>query len=127
MPRSPAHEWVLVSRFRGYAFGWRSPPTVHRGREATAEIQKVARKDPALAAAGAVLFLDANARRRARSAHATLMTTFPVARPASEYASASRTCSSGNTLSTSGLMTPLSTSRVISLSCSPSARMNRYS
>src|SRR5438128_743671 len=32
-----------------------------------------------------------------------------------------------NTLSTSGLMAPLSTSRVIPLSCSPSARMNRYS
>src|SRR5205809_606593 len=41
------------------------------------------------------------------------MTTFPVARPDSEYASASRTCSSGNTLSTSGLMTPLSTSRAV--------------
>jgi hypothetical protein len=64
---------------------------------------------------------------RARNAHATLMTTFPVARPDSEYASASRTCSSGNTVSTSGLIAPLSTSRVISLNCSPSARMNRYS
>ena len=61
------------------------------------------------------------------NAHATLMTTFPVARPDSEYASASRTCSSGNTLSTRGLMSPLSTSRVISLSCSPSGRMKRYS
>jgi len=63
----------------------------------------------------------------ARNTHATLMTTLPVARPDSEYARASRTCSSGNTLSTSGLIAPLSTSRVISLSCSPSARMNRYS
>ncbi len=58
-----------------------------------------------------------NARRRARRAYATLITTFPVARPDSEYASASRTCSRGNTLSTSGLIAPLSTSRVISLSC----------
>ncbi len=59
----------------------------------------------------------ANTRTQQRNTHAILMTTFPVARPDSEYASASR----------SGLTTPLSTSRVISLSCSPSARTKKYS
>ncbi len=58
MTRPPAHKWVFAPRFRRHAFGWRSQPAVQRVREATAEIQKVARKDPALAAAGAVLFLE---------------------------------------------------------------------
>lgn len=53
----PAHKWGFAPRFRRHAFGWRSQPAVPRVREATAEIQRVARKDPALAAAGAVLFL----------------------------------------------------------------------
>lgn len=58
MPRSPAHKWAFAPRFRRHAFGWRSQPAVQRVREATAELQKVAKKDPALAAAGAVLFLE---------------------------------------------------------------------
>ena len=58
MPRSLAHKWLFAPRFRKYAFGWRSQPAVQRVREATAEIQKIAKKDPALAAAGAVLFLE---------------------------------------------------------------------
>ena len=58
MPRSPAHKWAFAPRFRRHAFGWRSQPAVQRAREATAEILKVAKKDPALAAAGAVLFLE---------------------------------------------------------------------
>ena len=58
MPRSPAHKWVFAPRFRRHAFGWRSQPAVQRVREATSELQKVAKKDPALAAAGAVLFLE---------------------------------------------------------------------
>jgi tetratricopeptide (TPR) repeat protein len=58
MTRLPAHKWAFAARFRRHAFGWRSQPAVQRVREAAAEIQKVARKDPALAAAGAVLFLE---------------------------------------------------------------------
>lgn len=58
MPRSPAHKWAFAPRFRRHAFGWRSQPAVQRVREATAELRKVAKKDPALAAAGAVLFLE---------------------------------------------------------------------
>ena len=58
MARPPAYEWAFAPRFRRHAFGWRPQPAVQRVREATAEIQKVARKDPALAAAGAALFLE---------------------------------------------------------------------
>lgn len=58
MPRSPAHKWAFAPRFRRHAFGWRSQPAVQRVREATSELQKIAKKDPALAAAGAVLFLE---------------------------------------------------------------------
>ncbi|GIK86954.1 MAG: hypothetical protein BroJett026_24350 [Betaproteobacteria bacterium] len=58
MTRPPAYKWAFAPRFRRHAFGWRSQPAVQRVREAAAEIQKVARKDPALAAAGAVLFLE---------------------------------------------------------------------
>jgi hypothetical protein len=53
-----AHKWAFAPRFSRHAFGWRSQPALQRVREAVAEIQKVARKDPALAAAGAVLFLE---------------------------------------------------------------------
>ena len=53
-----AHRWAFAPRFRRHAFGWRPQPAVQRVREASAEIQKVARKDPALAAAGAVVFVE---------------------------------------------------------------------
>ena len=53
-----AHKWAFAPRFRRHAFGWRSQPAVQRVREAAAEIQKVAKRDPALAAVGAVLFLE---------------------------------------------------------------------
>jgi hypothetical protein len=53
-----AHKWAFAPRFRPRAFGWRSQPAVQRVREAAAEIQKLANKDPALAAASAVLVLE---------------------------------------------------------------------
>lgn len=53
-----AHKWAFAPRFRRNAFGWCSQPAVQRVREAVAEIRKVAKKDPALAAAGAVQFLE---------------------------------------------------------------------
>lgn len=58
MTPAAAHKWAFAPRFRRHAFGWRSQPAVQRVWEALAEIQKVAKKDPALAAAGAVLFLE---------------------------------------------------------------------
>ena len=56
--QAPRTQVGVASRFRRHAFGWRSQPAVQRVREATAEIQKVAKKDRALTAAGAVLFLE---------------------------------------------------------------------
>jgi len=58
MPKSAVHKWTFARRFRRHAFGWRSQPAVLRVREAVSEIQKVARKDPILAASGAVRFLE---------------------------------------------------------------------
>ncbi len=57
-PVPPAHAWAFKPRFRRHAFGWRSQPAVQRVKEAVTEIRKVARKDPVLAAAGAVIFLE---------------------------------------------------------------------
>ncbi len=51
------HKWQFQSRFRRGAFGWRSQPAIQRVKEAVSEIKKVARKDPVLAAEGAVRFL----------------------------------------------------------------------
>jgi len=55
---SAAHKWEFAARFRRNAFGWRSQPALTRVKEAVAEIKKAARKDPLLAAEGAVLFLE---------------------------------------------------------------------
>ena len=52
------HRWEFKPRFRRHAFGWRSQPAVLRVRQAVAEITKVAKRDPVLAADGAVSFLE---------------------------------------------------------------------
>ena len=60
-PRDPAaekHKWEFKARFRRHAFGWRSQPAITRIKQAVAEIKKVAKKDPVLAAEGAVVFLE---------------------------------------------------------------------
>lgn len=57
-PISQKHAWGFRSRFRRGAFGWRSQPAITRIAEAVAEIKRVARTDPVLAADGAVLFLE---------------------------------------------------------------------
>ena len=51
------HKWEFAPRFRRNAFGWKSQPPIQRIKEAVAEIKKIARKEPTLAAEGAVLFL----------------------------------------------------------------------
>ena len=57
--RPAAHAWAFKARFRRHAFGWRgSRLAVTRVREAVGEIAKAARGNPALAAEGAVLFLE---------------------------------------------------------------------
>lgn len=58
MPKAPPHKWTFRARFRRHAYGWKSQPAIKRIKEAVAEIKKVARKDPLLAAEGAVLFLE---------------------------------------------------------------------
>ncbi|MBI3824990.1 MAG: hypothetical protein HY294_03245 [Candidatus Rokubacteria bacterium] len=58
MPRARAHHWEFTRRFRRRAFGWKSQPAIQRVRQAVSEIKKVARRDPVLAADGAVLFLE---------------------------------------------------------------------
>lgn len=53
-----AHKWQFAPRFRGRAFGWRSDTPIKRLKEAVAEIKQVARKEPLLAAEGAVILLE---------------------------------------------------------------------
>ena len=53
-----AHKWLFASRFRRHAFGWRSDTPIQRIKEALAEIKLVARKEPILAAEGAVTMLE---------------------------------------------------------------------
>jgi hypothetical protein len=57
-PRPVKCPWAFVPRFRRGGMGWRSQPAVQRVREAVAEIVREARRDPATAAEGAVLFLE---------------------------------------------------------------------
>jgi tetratricopeptide (TPR) repeat protein len=57
-PRTAKHKWAWKARFRAHAFGWRSQPAISRVREAVAEIKKAAKKDRAVAAEGAVEFLE---------------------------------------------------------------------
>jgi hypothetical protein len=47
-----------MARFRRHAFGWRSQPAITRVRQAVAELRKASRGQPALAAEGAVTFLE---------------------------------------------------------------------
>jgi tetratricopeptide (TPR) repeat protein len=51
------HAWIFSPRFRRGAFGWRSEPAITRIKEALTEIKAFNRKEPMLAAEGAVLFL----------------------------------------------------------------------
>lgn len=53
-----AHKWQFTSRFRRNAFGWKSDAPIQRIKEAIAEIKLVAKKDPVLAAEGAVTLLE---------------------------------------------------------------------
>ena len=53
-----SYRWQFAARFRRRAFGWKSQPAIRRVKEAVSEIKKAARKDPILAAEGAVRFLE---------------------------------------------------------------------
>jgi hypothetical protein len=53
-----AYKWQFAPRFRRNAFGWKSDTPIQRIKEAVVEIKSVAKIDPAVAAEGAVLFLE---------------------------------------------------------------------
>lgn len=53
-----AHKWLFTSRFRRHAFGWRSDTPITRIKEALAEIKQFTRKEPVLAAEGAITLLE---------------------------------------------------------------------
>ena len=53
-----SYKWEFKARFRRHAFGWRSQPAIQRVKEAVNEVKQVARRDPVLAAEGAVSFLE---------------------------------------------------------------------
>ena len=57
-PKPAVHAWAFRARFRANAFGWKSQPAITRVREAVAEMKKVAKKEPLVAAEGAALFLE---------------------------------------------------------------------
>ena len=57
-PGAEPHKWEFKARFRRHAFGWKSQPAITRIKQAVAEIKKVAKKDPVLAAEGAIAFLE---------------------------------------------------------------------
>ncbi|MFA5786391.1 MAG: hypothetical protein WDA71_05300 [Actinomycetota bacterium] len=56
--KAEPHKWEFKPRFRRNAFGWRSQPAIQRVKQAVGEIRRVARKDPALGAEGAVILLE---------------------------------------------------------------------
>ena len=58
MTRADGHKWEFKARFRRRAFGWKSQPAIQRLKQAVCEIKKVARKDPVLAADGAVTLFE---------------------------------------------------------------------
>jgi hypothetical protein len=53
-----SYKWQFAPRFRQSAFGWKSDKPMQRIKEALTEIKQVAKKEPVLAAEGAVLFLE---------------------------------------------------------------------
>ena len=62
-----AYKWQFAPRFRRNAFGWKSSTPILRIKEALTEIKTVAKKEPVLAAGGAVLFWRSWRRRLSRS------------------------------------------------------------
>ena len=58
MVKAEPHAWEFKARFRRVAFGGRSQPAIQRIKQAVSEIKKVARRDPVIAADGAVCLLE---------------------------------------------------------------------
>ena len=58
MATSSSYKFQFAPRFRRNAFGWKSATPIARIKEALVEIKAIAKKEPVLAAEGAVLFLE---------------------------------------------------------------------
>ena len=59
MTKAAAHKWIFPARFRAGAYGWKSSKLAcQRLREAVSEIKKMAKKEPAVAAEGAVRLVE---------------------------------------------------------------------
>ena len=59
MSNQKTHEWIFPARFRSGAYGWKSSRLAcQRLREAVSEIKKVAKKEPDMAAEGAVRLIE---------------------------------------------------------------------
>lgn len=57
-PSAEEHGWEFKARFRKRAFGWQSQPAIARVKQAVSEIKKVAKKDPIVAAEGAIVLIE---------------------------------------------------------------------
>jgi hypothetical protein len=57
-PMATAYKWQFAPRFRRNAFGWKSDTPIQRIKEALVEIKAIAKREPVMAADGAVLFLE---------------------------------------------------------------------
>ncbi len=57
-PMATTHKFQFAPRFRRAAFGWKSDTPILRIKEALTEIKAIAKKEPVLAAEGAVMFLE---------------------------------------------------------------------
>ena len=51
------HKWLFAPRFKRNGFGWKSDAPIQRIKEALTEIRQTARKEPELAAEGAIVLL----------------------------------------------------------------------
>ena len=59
MTKTATHKWIFPARFRAGTYGWKSSRLAcQRLREAVSEIKKVAKKEPDLAAEGAVRLIE---------------------------------------------------------------------
>ena len=58
MTHTTSHKWTFPARFRRGAFRWKSALPIQRLKEAITEIRQVARREPVVAADGAVSLLE---------------------------------------------------------------------
>lgn len=85
-----AHKWEFKARFRRHAFGWKSQPAITRIKQAVAEIKKVAKKDPVLAAEGAIAFLSGCRPRSSTSTARRVPSARRSATPSGSWCRSSR-------------------------------------